>query len=272
MTRTYRLGSALAIFIFLCAGCRGEKGTNPPPPPSTPKIAVYSGSGCWAESITAARNMFEWMGCTTEIVSASSINAKGLAGYSALYIPGGDMYLYSHDISASGKTNIRAFVSGGGAYIGICAGAYFASRSVSWRGSALAMEPLRIFPGTASGPIDAIAAYPDYGMCRVNVAGHDHPITAGQPDYLWTLYYWGPVLVPDAGAPVTVIGRYDIVSQPAMVAFEYGQGRVFLVGAHPEIEEDSDRDSVAFGDELDDQGSEWDFMKSAVLWCLKKSK
>jgi glutamine amidotransferase-like uncharacterized protein len=271
MARACRLGAVFAILMVLWAGCGQEKTTAPAPPPGAAKIAVYSGTGAWAESITAARKMFEWMGYTTEIVSAADINGKGLGGFNAMYVPGGDMYEYSQDISAAGKTNIKSFVSGGGAYIGICGGAYFASRSVSWRGSVLPMVPLGLFQGTASGPADAIVPYPDYGMCLVTIAGHDHPITTGQPDSVWTLYYWGPVLVPDAGASVTVIGRYDAVGQAAMVAFSYGEGRVFLVGAHPEIEEDSDRDGVAFGDELDDRGSDWDLMKSAVSWCLKKT-
>ncbi len=274
MRRSSRQRLILLISLLLGAAlsstCSEDKGTEPTPSPQVPKIAIYSGSGAWAESITAARKMFEWMGYTTQIVDAANINANDISGFSALYIPGGDMYQYSLDISSAGKEKIRSFVSGGGAYIGICGGAYFASRSVSWRGSPLAMEPLGLFAGTTYGPIDAIMPYPDYRMCRVDVAGHDHPITAGQPDSFITLYYWGPALVPDTGANVTVLGRYNGVGQPAMVAFEYGKGRVFIIGAHPEIEEDSDRDGVSFGDELSDEGSEWDFMKSAVKWCLKR--
>ena len=255
---------------ILFGGCSDDKGTDPQPPPSTPKIAIYSGNGVWAESVTAGQEMFKWMGYTTEIVGAAYINGNDLGDFHAIYIPGGDMFQYSRDISAAGKMKIRAFVNGGGAYIGICAGACFASKSVIWREDPLPMEPLGLFKGTASGPANEIVPFPQYGMCRIDVAGHDHPITAGQPDRLWTLYYWGPVLVPDAGASATVLGRYTAVSQPAMVAFEYGKGRVFIIGAHPEIEEDSDRDSVSFASEFDDEGSEWDFMKSAVKWCLRQ--
>ncbi len=39
---------------------------------------------------------------------------------------------------------------------------------------------------------------------------------------------------------------------------------------HLEIEEDSERDGVAFADELDDQGSDWELMRKAVLWSLEK--
>jgi len=74
--------------------------------------------------------------------------------------------------------------------------------------------------------------------------------------------------VPDTSAEVTVVAGYNATDQPAMLAFNYDSGRVFLVGTHPEIKEDSDRDGVTFGDELGDQGSDWDLMKRAAVWCL----
>jgi hypothetical protein len=55
-----------------------------------------------------------------------------------------------------------------------------------------------------------------------------------------------------------------------MVAFECSKGRVFLVGTHPEIDEDSDRDEVAFGNDLDDEGSDWDLMQKAILWLTEE--
>ncbi len=89
-----------------------------------------------------------------------------------------------------------------------------------------------------------------------------------EPDTAWILYYWGSVLVPDTGAEVTVLAGYNATDQLAMLAFNYDSGRVFLVGTYPEIEEDSDRDGVTFGDKLEDQGSDWELMKSAAVWCL----
>ena len=49
-------------------------------------------------------------------------------------------------------------------------------------------------------------------------------------------------------------------------------GRVFLIGTHPEIEEDSDRDGVSTADELDERGSDWDLMKNATLWYLRENR
>ncbi len=82
---------------------------------------------------------------------------------------------------------------------------------------------------------------------------------------------WGPVLIPDKTDSVTILGRYEKgKKEPAILAFDYGLGRVFIIGTHPEFEEDSDRDGTDFADKFDDKGSDWGLMKKAVLWCLKE--
>src|SRR4030042_393884 len=75
------------------------------------------------------------------------------------------------------------------------------------------------------------------------------------------LYYGGPYFTPDAGAEIEILGTYkDYNEQPAMIAFQYGSGKVVLIGPHPEIEEDSDRDGVTLLREelMEDNGSDWD--------------
>ncbi len=240
--------------------------------PDTSVVALYSDRGADEDCIQATTNMFEWMGYAVSLVNADYINSEGLDNFSILCIPGGNMYQYAQDISSGGKENIKDFIRNGGGYIGICGGAYFASEKVMWQGNQLPMTPLGVFPGTAEGPINEIVPYPDYGMCKVNIVDSTHPITRSEPDYAWMLYYWGPVLIPNEDADIAILGKYESVNQPAMLAFDYGLGRVFLIGTHPEMEEDSDRDGVDVFDELDDQGSDWELMRKAVLWCLNESE
>jgi len=260
-----RSKTALLLLPLLLTGCT-KRGYSPV---HRPIIALYSDRGCWEESVQSAEKMFQWMGCMVRLVNADYINNQGLDNFSILCVPGGDMYQYAQDISAGGKENIKNFLRHGGGYIGICGGAYFASEQVIWRGNRLSMTPLGIFPGTAEGPITEIAPYPDHAMCKVNMVARMHPITQSETDSAWMLYYWGPMLVSDRKANVVVLGRYDTTDQPVMLGFEYGLGRVFLIGTHPEIEEDSERDGVTFGDELDDQGSDWQLMQNAVDWCVR---
>ena len=248
----------LLLLLFCCK--------SPMAPEKAVDIALYAENGASEISIQAANSMFQWMGYTVSLLRGEDFD-NGLSHFRLLCFPGGDMYLYAQSISSDGKENIRNFVHSGGGYIGICGGAYFASEQVIWQGAALPMVPLGLLLGTAQGPIDAIAAYPYCTMSKINIIHGFHPITQSCQDSEWILYCYGPMLLPSI--QVDILARYEIGNQPAMLAFEYGLGRVFLIGLHPEIEEDSDRDGVTFGDSFDDQGSDWELMRRAVLWCLR---
>ena len=233
-------------------------------------VALYNDRGCWEESVIALHHMYEYFGYSVQRVDADFVREHGLGGYKIFCVPGGDMYAYSIDLGTQGIEEIRRFVGLGGGYMGICAGSNFAGTRVIWRERELDMQTLALYPGTSQGPINEIIPYPDYGMCRVNIIDHSHPVTAGLPTENWILYYWGPQFTPDPGANVTMLGRYEITGGAAMLAFEYGGGRAFIIGSHPEIEEDSRRDGVNWGDSMDDQGSDWPLLAAATEWCLKK--
>ena len=252
----------LVVISLQLIACEKEKTTG-----LSADIALYSDNGCWAVSVTAATNMFLWMGYTVELVNSEYINEKGLNDFKLLCIPGGDMYQYSNDLSSSGIEKIRDFISHGGGYIGICGGAYFAGEKVFWQENQLNMESLGLFNGITKGPINEIVTYPDSIMCKLLIDTL-HPITKSEPDTAWILYYWGPALITE-DTSIYIIGKYDIVDLPSILAFNYQNGRVFLIGTHPEIEENSDRDGIIWNDDLfDDKGSDWDLMKKATDWCI----
>lgn len=263
--------SVIWLFVFLSLLSVSQCKNSQSPDNKSADVALYSDRGADADCILASKNMFLWMGYSVELLNADYINDNGLDCFKLICVPGGDMYQYAQCLSAAGKENIKKFIRKGGAYIGICGGAYFTAAKVIWQGNQLPMTPLGLYSGTAREPIDEIVPYPDYGMCKVNIVDSTHPITQSEPDSAWILYYWGPVLIPDKTDSVTILGRYEKGNkEPAMLAFDYGSGRVFLIGTHPEFEEDSDRDGVDFADEFDDKGSDWELMKKAVLWCLRE--
>ena len=92
------------------------------------------------------------------------------------------------------------------------------------------MVPLGLFEGDAVGPIDDVIPYPDYGMCRIENIEPAHPINAGLGRSFSVLYYWGPGFVPEPETQVSVLGTYSAAAYTAMMAFEYGAGRVFIIG------------------------------------------
>ncbi len=247
------------------------------PPPSFAlngaDIAVYTdnGTGAWEDGIVAFENFLDWKGISHERITAPDINSTDLRSlYQAIYFPGGYAWYYKIAIDENGLQNIRDLVSSGGGYIGICAGAYFASDSVYWEEDGLLDYPLDLFDGTARGAIDAIAPWDNYTMTSLKM-NPNNPINEFEPATEQMLYYGGPVFVPHSGQPVDTIAVWSAWHDSlAAINFNYGSGRVLLLGPHPEIEEDSDRDSTTFAQELDDAGSDWPFLWSAVDWLLDR--
>lgn len=254
------------LILPVLLGCSKEPQVTLP----TADVAIYADEGADEDCLDATRNMFKWMGYSVRYVTAYHIRNEGLDYYRLLCIPGGDMYQYGQDLHILGAENIRNYISHGGAYLGICGGAYYTGREVYWQGAKLNMISLELFPGITQGPDDNIVPYPDYGMCKIDITDSLHPITATEADTAWILYYWGPAFFPDSNAAVDILGEYAIGGNGALCAFTYGEGRVFITGPHPEFEEDDDRDGSTLGDEFDDRGSDWELMKKATRWCLKE--
>jgi glutamine amidotransferase-like uncharacterized protein len=268
MSAMKRLSYVLCFILLMSfCSCQSEKDMSRS---ETGTVALYSDRGVWPQSVTAAERMFQWMGYDVARVDAEAVKDGALKSFRLLCVPGGNMYNYAQDLTATGVEKIKDFVRQGGGYVGICGGAYFAGERVFWQGSQLPMLSLGLFPGEARGAYDEIVPYPDSTMCLIIIASTSHPIIQSEPDSLWILYFWGPALLPDDQAEVTVLGIYDAIEQPALLATEYGHGRVFLIGTHPEIEEDSARDGVADCDELEDQGTDWELMQRAIRWCLRE--
>ena len=260
--------AALCAMLAMFAGCNdSDNPTFALAFADGTRAALYTDQGCWDYSVIASENMLRWAGFNVTRVKADFINDHGLAGFDLLLVPGGDMYVYAQSLSAAGKEKIRDFINDGGAYIGICGGGYFAATRVIWRGQLLSMVPLGLYEGDAVGPIDDVVPYPDYDMCRIENIEPAHPVNVSLGRSFSVLYYWGPGFVPEPETQVTVLGTYSAADYTAMMAFEYGSGRVFIIGSHPEIEKDSDRDGVTFGDDLEDGGSDWPLLKNAAECC-----
>jgi glutamine amidotransferase-like uncharacterized protein len=233
-------------------------------------IGVYADEGAAPGCVGPSEKMFEWMGCTLVRLYDDDVNDKTLDKIDIIYFPGGNSGPYSENITEEGKEKIRRFVRGGGGYVGTCAGSCFGSDTVKWLGNTYPEGHLGLFQGIADGPVNEIYPYPENGMCEIIYAEAEHPITRGLGKTEWVHYWWGPKFVPFAGTRVDVIGTYAITGEPAMVAFEYGYGRVFLTGPHPEWEEDSDRDGFEPWPEHDDRGSDWPLMRNVTYWCARR--
>jgi len=247
-------------------------------------VAYYNGEGAWVISEAILSNMTEWMGCSFTTVTGQDIKDGCLDDYDVLMWPGGRYPEYWIDVGLEGKAEIQEFVSEGGGYLGICAGAYYAADYMVWMDDDAYPPPdykvegdelnLDLFPGVAHGPIFEIADRNNtyWAMTEINIVDQTHPITESMPNPMTMFYLGGPYLEPYDDASVSILGEYDIIGKAAIIACSYGEGRVFLIGPHGEIEEGSDRDGWEFPPdtpEPDDVESDWPLYRNAVRWLSK---
>jgi len=240
-----------------------------PPPPPTGKVAIYNGYGVWADSVTTFKNFTKYKGLNWQYVTASDIN-NGLVtypNYTVLCMPGGDSSTYNSYISNNGDQNIRNFVSSGGGYLGLCAGAFFACDKITWEGVNYEYT-LDLFGGRGTGAIDEIMAW-NYAVMTNLTMNLNHPINQYEPSRERMAYYGGPYFTPNAGVTVDTVATYDKKNnERAAITFSYGSGRVFLIGTHAEIEEDKTRDGSSWGEIWYDYGSDWPLLWTTMDWLM----
>ena len=237
------------------------------------RVAMYFGSGMDKHSALALGRAFQWMGCGVEVVDAPRIKNGYLDRFDVLACPGGasrpDPW---KSLGLEGKSKIQAFIKAGGGYIGICFGALYASDHCDFWGVRIGKGELYLdlFPGTAYCGQEEIAPQGGFPlMTWLKIVDNTHPITESLPERIKIVYYPnGPYLEPYDGANVSIIAEYEITENPAMVAFEYGKGRIFLSGPHPEIEVDSNRDGSRRFQDLSDEGSEWPLLLAVMKWLI----
>jgi biotin--protein ligase len=150
-----------------------------------------------------------------------------------IIIPGGRDLPYHENLKGEACRRLRAFVFAGGVYLGICAGGYFGSSSVTFEEGGklevLGKRELAFFPGTAIGPA--------YGK---NIFRYDSQAGARLARVQWQekvfpVYYNGGCYF-ECHPEVEVLASYeDIKDNPsAIIECSVGQGKAFLSGVHIE--------------------------------------
>ena len=114
---------------------------------------------------------------------------------------------------------IRAFVSSGGTYLGICGGAYVAS--TGWE------EDDRFVDALGLAPVEAESYVEDADPRVVTVKWK------GTPRAVY--YQLGPRFVPSESSGITDVATYEDGSLAAL-SYRLGEGRVYLMGPHPEAD------------------------------------
>lgn len=147
------------------AAAAGHDHTNPLLAPRRRRlVAVYRGEGAGWRSVASTADALKRLLPPSRYDVAPLGAAELLEGSwrdraALLVMPGGADLPYCRRLNGAGNALIRDFVAGGGAYLGLCAGAYYACSRVEFEpGSPMAVvgaRELGFFPGTARGAVVA---------------------------------------------------------------------------------------------------------------------
>lgn len=162
--------------------------------------------------------------------------------------PGGNAIKAARALNKTKTRLIRKFVREGGGYVGYCAGAFFADRTVDAKET---IPGLGLIPwATAYIPVDS----GDNGiLLTVNWNGTPR-----------TLYFnGGGTFELDDSHPHRVIATYGS-GAPATIATKFGAGRVVLTGLHPEAFDSWKTDAKV----IDPDGRDWDLALEMICDAL----
>jgi len=283
---------AIIFVAFLALACGearpGDPGDKPWPPvqsqtlsckhrkddsslESRTAVAVYKASDPFLPCIVDAARMFRGMGVAARVITREDVVRGELRNYRLLYMPGGWAPNFIADLHPKGESKIREFVRAGGAYLGVCAGAYFACDHVVWDGKRYDYS-LDLFAGGAVGPIREIAPWPGFALTKI-VFSEAARWFAPDAAVHWTLYYGGPYFVNVQEAGGTVLARFVLNGQPAIIEVPFGKGRVVLMSPHMEIDVGSPwKNMPGLAEALRGVQSHWPAMKRLVVGLLAPAR
>ena len=157
---------------------------------------------------------------------------------SLFIIPGGRDIPYDRLLRGKGTHKIRSYVSNGGSFLGICAGAYFSSSQVIFeKGTPLEVDEkrdLNFYPGAAIGTL-----YRDRPFSYLSEQGSHAAFISFENTHL-PIYYNGGCYFENPecfSEQITILGRYqDEGDKAAIVACKIGRGNAVLSGVHFEVQ------------------------------------
>jgi putative intracellular protease/amidase len=202
------------------------------------RVALYADEGAGDRGIETVEAQLKEQGHEVIRVKGSEI-AEGILSpeFDAVVFTGGSGSRQGNTLGEEGRENVRQFVSEGGGYVGICAGAYLACTGFSW----------------GVGVLDARTVSPRWrrgrGMIEVEVTPAGEEVSGIPAGTHLIRYANGPILTPHGRDDIppfetvaffrTEVAENDtpvgiMIGAPAIARGEFGKGRVVVTSPHPE--------------------------------------
>ncbi|KAI9873317.1 MAG: biotin holocarboxylase synthetase [Pleopsidium flavum] len=256
-------------------------------------VLVYSGNGSTIESVRhcmyTLRRLLSPNYAVISVTGDTIIKEPWTASCALLVFPGGADLGYCRTLNGEGNRKISQFVQRGGAYLGLCAGAYYGSKRCEFEVGNKTMEvvgdrELAFFPGTSRGcAFPGFIYHSEEGTRAVELKVEKTALAEGSvPDVFRSYYNGGGVFVDapkykDQG--VEILASY---SEPlsvdsgegtaAVVYCKVGEGGAVLTGPHPEyaaVNLHKKADGPGFAKVVDDlaedENPRTDFVKACLI-------
>ncbi|GAO16648.1 uncharacterized protein UV8b_00789 [Ustilaginoidea virens] len=219
-------------------------------------VLVYTGTGTTSESVRQCMySLRRLLSPNYAVIPASEsviLNEPWPPTCALLVMPGGADLGYCRALNGPGNRRISDFVRHGGAYLGFCAGAYYASSNCEFEVGNKPLEvvgrrELGFFPGTCRGGAFKGFEYRSENGARAAVLRVAKDVFKDNvPETLTSYYNGGGVFVHAAqvtSRKVEILATYDEQidvdggdgKAAAAVLCHFGNGKALLCGPHPEF-------------------------------------
>ena len=199
-----------------------------------PGIYIYNGPGVSLNALGHTKRFFQKIGLQICEISPLQVIEGGWEEKAALFVlPGGADIPYRKELNGVGNQRIRSFVEKGGAFLGICAGSYYAGAFVDFDAPPFVQEKreLSFFPGVVKGPV-----FEGYDPNSLQGA---RAVILKWGDETCPFFYHGGGHFVDADRMenVSVIASYDTQKQEsAIIQCSVGKGQAILSAVHFEYD------------------------------------
>jgi hypothetical protein len=202
------------------------------------RIGLYTAEGVAANGVqNVTRVLEEYPNIMLEHVTSTRVHEGDFSQLDVFVVSGGMSHEQAHGLSKEGEERIRAFVAGGGGYLGICAGAHLASIAHPWCLGIISVRK------AVEGEWKRGSGFVD-----IELADEGREIFGDVPTFKCR-YHNGIIMRPgerDDLPAYAVAARFRsevcengttpgaMIDTPAAVYAPYEKGKVFVISAHPE--------------------------------------
>jgi predicted deacylase/glutamine amidotransferase-like uncharacterized protein len=223
----------------------------PGPGADTTYVGLFDGDGASGRGIDELTALLDTApGWEVRHIGVADILGGVLDRLDVAVFPGGSGSKQARALGEDGRRRVRDFVSGGGGYVGVCAGAYLCSAHYSW---SLGILDAAVYTGAIEVPGEGTKQLWYRGgstMVDVELTGAGRRALGVERQTAFQCrYHNGPIISPHGDPAISdyrVLAHFrsenwryqaqegTMVGAPAIAAGEFGAGRVVAISPHPE--------------------------------------